>query len=196
MRIRSLTLGALLAVATSGCASKQHTVQPSPSSTAVTGKPAPQPRSSAMCPMMIDPATTRVTTSDTRDGVAIELTTTSDVNEVRARVHHMADMHNQIAGMRAGEQTETGMEHRGMPRGTQGGVGMQGDTTEAGEMPGHEHMMGKQMVPSRATAEDIPGGARVVLVPADPSKLTALRQDARIRAEMMQKGECPMNAPA
>ncbi|NVB81818.1 MAG: hypothetical protein HOV81_25785 [Kofleriaceae bacterium] len=105
-------------------------------------------------------------------------------------------MHNRIAGMRAGAETDEGMEHRAMPQGTQGGVGSQGETVPGGEMPGHERMGGKQMPPSSATAEDVPGGARVVLVPADPSLLPALRQDARMRADMMQKGQCPMDTPS
>lgn len=144
--------------------------------------------------MMIDPATTQVSTSDTSDGVAIAFTTTSDVNEVRARVHHMADMHNQIAGMRTPEK-DTGMQHGGMPGGSQGGIGTERDTAQSEEIPSHEHMPGKQMVPSSATAEDVPGGARVVLVPADPAQVTALREDARLRADMMKKGQCPLMGP-
>jgi hypothetical protein len=196
MRIRSLTFGAVLAVAIGGCASKQQTAPPA-ASAAPVGKPPPQPRTGAMCPMRIDPTTTQVTASDTSDGVALTFTTTSDVDEVRERVHHMADMHNRIASIRAGEQTDTGLEHRGMPQGTQGGVGTEGDTAETGSgMPSYDEMTGRQMVPSRATAEDVAGGARVVLVPADPSKLPMLRDDARMRVEMMNKGECPMNASA
>jgi hypothetical protein len=193
MAIRSLTCGAVLAVALGGCASKQQNAEPPARGTTATAQPPPQPRTSAMCPMMIDPATTQVSTSDTSDGVAIAFTTTSDVNEMRARVHHMADMHNQLTGIREGEM-DSGMQHREMPGGTQGGIGTQNDTTLGDEIPSHEHLPGRQMVPSTATAEDVPGGARVVLVPADLSQLTALREDARLRADMMKRGQCPMSA--
>jgi hypothetical protein len=53
---------------------------------------------------------------------------------------------------------------------------------------------GMQMVPSRATAEDIPGGARIVLVALDPSQRATLQRQARMHVGMMKKGECPMRA--
>ena len=53
-------------------------------------------------------------------------------------------------------------------------------------------MMGKQMVPARASVEDVPGGARLVLTPVDPAQLAALREQMRSHAAMMGKGECPM----
>jgi hypothetical protein len=40
--------------------------------------------------------------------------------------------------------------------------------------------------------EDTPSGARIVLVPNDPSQLAELRDHAREHAAMMNKGECPM----
>ena len=49
-----------------------------------------------------------------------------------------------------------------------------------------------RMVPSAATAEEVPGGARLVFRPLDPAQLATLRDQARHRAEMMQKGDCPM----
>lgn len=51
---------------------------------------------------------------------------------------------------------------------------------------------GMKMVPSRATVEDISGGARIVLVPNDPAQLADLRSHVREHAAMMNKGECPM----
>jgi hypothetical protein len=47
------------------------------------------------------------------------------------------------------------------------------------------------MIPARARVEDIPGGERLVLVPADPSQLPALREQAREQVSMLEKGECP-----
>jgi hypothetical protein len=109
-----------------------------------------------------------IVASDTTDGVAIAFTTTGDPAELRAHVRKMADMHNQMAGM----------HHEG---------GMHGGGMHA-EMSMH-------MVPSRASVEDLPDGARVVLVPNDPSQLAALRTHVREHAAMMAKGECPMMAP-
>lgn len=175
MRDRSWIWSATLAVTIAACASRHASAPPA--------QPAPPPAETArppgggMCPMMIDPATTQITTSDTSDGVAITFTTTGDVNALRARVRQMAEMHNRMAGMQGG-----GMQGGGMQRGGMQGGGMQGG------------MMHMQMVPSRATVEEIPGGARLVLVPVDPTQVASLRQHARVHAEMMQKGKCPMMA--
>lgn len=161
MQIRSWLPCALLVAAITACGSRQQSTEPA------TSAPAPaqttqQPGGGAMCPMMVNMAETQIAASDTDDGIAIVFTTTGDVADLRARVRHMADMHNQMAG------------------GMQGG-GMQGS--------------GMHMVPSRASVEDVPGGARLVLMPMDPSQLAALRQQARMHVEMMRKGQCPMMPP-
>jgi len=134
-----------------------------------------------MCPMQM--AGTKLTTSDTSDGVAIAITTPGDVDELRVHVRRMAEMHNSMHG--------GGGMHGGMESGdAHGGMGSGG---------AHGQMMHMQMVPSRASVEDIPGGVRLVLVPTDPSQLAALRAQARDHAAMMEKGECPMmqaSAPA
>jgi len=168
MRIRSWSSCALLVAAITACGSRQRSTEPATSAQA-RAQTNQQPGGGAMCPMMN--AGTQVATSDTSDGVAIVFTTTGDVADLRARVRHMADMHNQMAGAK--------------------GKGMQG----GGMQDSGKGMMGMQMVPSRASVEDVPGGARLVLVPTDPSQLGALRQQARMHAEMMQKGQCPMMAP-
>lgn len=117
--------------------------------------------------MMVDPATTHVATSETADGVAIAFTTTDDVNALRDRVRAMAERHNRMQTMHS-----TGGMHGGPP----------------------ETRM--RMVPSRATVDDIPGGARLVLVPIDPSQLATLRHQAEMHAGMMQRGQCPRMARA
>jgi hypothetical protein len=96
------------------------------------------------------------------NGVALVFTTTGDVADLRARVRHMAEMHNQMAGMQGS----------GAPGGPDG------------------RAMGMHRIPSHASAEEVPGGARLVLVPTDPSQLTALRQHVRMHLERMQSGPC------
>ncbi len=175
MRIRSWSSCALLVAAIAACGSRQRSTEPA------TSAPAPaqthqQPGGGAMCPM----AGTQIVTSDTSDGVEIVFTTTGDVADLRARVRHMADMHNQMAGAQGGGMQGGGMQGSGMQGSGMQGSGMQGSG------------MGMNMVPSRASVEDVSGGARLVLVPMDPSQLAALRQQARMHAERMQKGQCPM----
>jgi hypothetical protein len=68
---------------------------------------------------------------------------------------------------------------------------------DAGKLRAHVRHMAEQhnregMMDSRAVAEDIEGGARLVLTPNDPTQLAALREHARMHAESMRKGECPM----
>ena len=156
---RTLLIGTFAA-----CGSQYQTSSQPPQAPAPTAQASPH---GEMCPMMVDPATTQITTMDTNDGVAITFTTmTSDVNALRTRVHQIADMHNRMA-----------MQQGGCPH--------------AGAM--REGMM---MVPSRAMAQDIEGGTRVVLVPNDPSQLETLREQARMHADMLQRGECPMMHPS
>lgn len=161
------------------CGSRQRSAEPAPSAPPPAQTAHAPGGSGGECPMMIDPATTQVTASDTSDGIALVFTTSGDVAELRARVRRMADMHNQMAGMHGG--------------GTTGPGGMHGGGMHGGHGTGPMHM---HMVPSRASVEDVPGGARLLLVPTDPAQLAALRQQARMHADMMAKGQCPMAAPA
>ncbi len=119
-----------------------------------------------MCPMEVPG--TKVSADDTQDGVAITFTTTGDVAQLRDRVHHMAEMHEHM--MQGGMMGSGGMGSGGM---------------------GSGHMMMK-MVPSTARAEDIDGGARIVLTPKDPAQLADLRAHVHEHATQMAGGHCPM----
>jgi hypothetical protein len=179
--------------AAAGCATTKSTA-PQPAATAAA--PAHEQgmgmgMMAGMCPMQV-PGTT-VAATDVEGGVALSFTTsTGDVNDLRQRVHHMADMHDQMHG--------------------QGGMmgGMGGSPTEGAAPAEHPHdagagqgacpqgMMksgGMMMPPATASAEDIPGGARLILQPKDPAQLGALREHTHMHAERMAKGECPMMAP-
>lgn len=176
----------LALIALGGCASSQ-TAQRQPVSTA-----AAPPTEGAdqghdhqagmmeMCPMRV-PGTT-VSVSDTEAGVAVVFRTTGDVAELRRRVRYVAEMHNRhhaegaMACCRG--MTNGGQETGGTP--DQGGRGM---------MMGMSH---EGMVPATAAAEDVDGGARIVLTPEDPSQLGALRTHVHDHAERMARGECPM----
>lgn len=169
--MRNTRLGLFLAIGLLGCGSSQTTSQP----TASAPPPAAQHAGEGGCPMMQGMEGASIAATDTGDGAAIAFTTTRDAAALRARIHHMADMHN---GMMAhGEGTHGGMGsgemHGGMGKGMHGGAEM-------------------HMVPSRASVEDIPSGARLVLVPNDPAQLSTLRAHVHEHAAMMAKGECPM----
>jgi hypothetical protein len=186
MRNRSWWLGALLATA-AACGSTQSRPQAQAS-----GPPPHEHESSggAMCPMMSSMKDAQIVASDTSDGAAIVFTTAGDVAGLRAHVRKMAEMGTRMAsGGMMGMEKQEGMrgEGKGMAGNGMhgGGMGMKGD------MHGDGGMMGKH-VPARASVEDVPGGARLVLTPVDPAQLAALREQTRSHAAMMSKGECPM----
>ncbi len=137
------------------------------------------------CPMAVPG--TRLAVADTPDGESVMFTTSSDrAEDLRARVRAMADMHNRhqegggMEGMHGG-----GMEHGGMMHGMEGMHGGMGAPGGADQM-----MMPP---PSRAAAEDVEGGARLVVTPNDPADLEKLRSAIRMHAQHMQEsGKCGM----
>ena len=186
----------LFAMVAAACGSTAESATPNRPQPAATGSaPAPvQPRGAA-CPA--GPGV-QIATAETPNGVALQFTTTGDVAGLRARVHRMAEMHNRMMGSGMGMQGGMMGSGGGMHGGMMGsGGGMQGDMMGSGGM--HGGMMGSgmmmPMIPSRASVDDIPDGARLVLTPTDPSQLGALRDHAHRMAAMMQQGRCPVMEP-
>jgi hypothetical protein len=105
------------------------------------------------------------------------------VSELQDRVQEMAERHNRQIGAEAGPALEdedpgpddTGMMDRGAP-----GMDRHGGQD-----------MEEAMVGSRARAEDLDNGARLVLVPRDPSDLPGLREHVRAHAHDIAAVECP-----
>ncbi len=128
---------------------------------------------------------TQVAAADTPDGEAVSFTTTPDrVEELRARVHAMADVHNR---RHAGAMEEHGGMHGGMM-----GGGMTGGMGSSGEAADQTSTMPP---PSRAAVEDVQSGARLVVTPNDPADLERLRSVVRMRAQHMQEsGTCEMGS--
>lgn len=128
-----------------------------------------------MCPMKVE-GTTAVA-SEVEGGMGLSFTTTTgNVAELRQRVRRMAEMHNQPGGMMGGSDAE---HQHGTQAGHEGGMKMGG---------------GMMMPSATASAEDIEGGARLVLQPKDLAQLGALREHVRMKAQRMAGGECPMMA--
>jgi hypothetical protein len=99
----------LALAAIGGCASSQAAPQPAPATSGSRAEGAGhehghQAGMMEMCPMRV-PGTT-VSVSDTDGGVAVVFKTTGDVNELRHRVRHMAEMHDTITqkGWRAAKE--------------------------------------------------------------------------------------------
>ena len=140
--------------------------------TGPTGSTRPSSPMSAVCPMDV-PGTT-VAAADTPEGESITFTTSSgQVDELRRRVHALADMHNQHMSAHAGAH----------PPGAPG--------TGSGE--GDPHGAGHMMPPtSRATVDDVDNGARVSIAALDPAQAPQLRTMVRTHAEHMQQSGCGM----
>lgn len=171
-----------------GCDSKSGT-QSEP--TASVAAPLAQEHGMGMmegkCPMQVP--TTTVKSADVDSGVALAFTTsTGDVAELRQRVRRMAEMHNHQHDnggmMMRGHGPDVVAEHA---HGSGAGPGDAADGRSGMMMGG-----GMMMPAATASVEDIEGGARLVLRPKEAGKLEALREHARMRAERMANGECPM----
>lgn len=138
------------------------------------------------------PGTTAAAT-EVGGGISLSFTTTTgDIPELRQRVRRMAEMHNQPGGHRMMEShgapaPGAGAEHQ---HGAQAGAG-HGGGGRGGMMTGG----GMMMPAATAAAEDIEGGARLILQPKDPAQLGALSEHVRMKAQRMAAGECPMMSP-
>lgn len=130
----------------------------------------------AGCPMVVEEADVAV--SDTKEGVTLTFTTEAgNVDDLRARVRHMADMYEMHRGQ------------RGMMWHHMGDMGRQG----GGPGMGMGHMAGRGPMPAAtATVTELDKGARLELRPTDASQLNALREHARWHQQRMQAGECWM----
>ncbi len=141
-----------------------------------------------MCPMQVPGAT--VAATEVEGGIGLSFTTTTgDVAELRQRVRRMAEMHNQpgghmMMGSHGAPAPGADAEHQ---HGAQAGAGREGGGRGGMTMGG-----GMMMPATTASAEDIEGGARLILQPKDPAQLGALREHVRMKAQRMAGGECPM----
>jgi hypothetical protein len=155
-----------------------------------TGDTAPPPRG-FNCPVTEG---VNVAVADTDSGAMLTFTTDGDVDALRRRAHHMAEMYGVHRGRR-------GMmwRHRrgGMGPGPRGGPGMAGagprgpGMAGAGPRGGRGMMRGAGPMPAaNATVEEITGGARILLTPKNPADLQALRDHVHQHHQRMSSGAC------
>lgn len=166
LRIAALSL----IVASTGCMAHHATQAAAPAPTARA-----QSTMAGQCPM--DIPGTQVSAADTQDGEAVTFTTSPDHEaDLRSRVHAMAEMHNS-------HHQGGGMDHGGMHRGMRRG-GSGGDTSTGSGAMEHMEMMPP---PSRASVQDVPGGARLIVTPNDPGDLERLQSVVRMHAQHMSE---------
>jgi hypothetical protein len=127
------------------------------------------------CPMSVPG--TKVKASDVSGGMSMMFATTGDVGELRKKVHAMADhMNAQASGAMGAHSMMMGSADGGP--GMMQGRGM-GPSMHSGTMT--------PLPPGRAQAEDADGGARLRMMPADPSRLGEMKERIQQHVQMMNQ---------
>lgn len=161
-------------------------------------------RMKEICPMQVEGTTRAVTKLD--DAVAMDFTTTSgDVDELRARVQKMSQMHGQMHGNMHAEMkdahgkqpAEMKGKHAKMRAEMKGEQGKMNHGMKHGEMTEEQRQMHKQMKQLMAdvtvSTEELDAGMRLKLTPKDATQVDALYAMMQKRSEMMgEHGQCPM----
>ncbi|RAL20592.1 hypothetical protein DL240_16300 [Lujinxingia litoralis] len=138
-------------------------------------------RMEQMCPMQVEGTTREIVRLD--NAVAMDFTTTGDVEELRARVARMPEHHAMMHG-------EDGQMHQGHGHGEGGQMHHEQMSEEHRQMRGE---MMEMMAGVTLNSEPIEDGARLTFTPADASQVDALYQMMQNHARMMQQeGQCPM----
>jgi hypothetical protein len=154
---------------------------PSPATTTTkTQVPAGEPA----CPVTV--AGTSVTAEDTANGAALVFVTTGDVPELRKRVVAMAKTHNEhhaaMGPLPTGSETGGG-GHDHHDHAVMQAAGSAPAPAAGGSMIG---------VHSKASAEDIEGGAKLVFT-AFPDGVAKIQDELRMHAQHLATGSCKMD---
>jgi hypothetical protein len=171
--VKHISAAAFAAIVVTGCYARSSTPAAAP-----TAAVDPANR----CPMAVPG--TKVVADDTPTGVAIEFTTTGEVEALRARVTELADEHNraQPAEMQATAPDDERWGDEDDPT-FASGIPV---TTNVAD-PGTPQPL--ILTHSRAVLEPIARGVRLVYI-ADPENVEALRDEARLHAERLADGHC------
>ncbi|HWN69937.1 MAG TPA: hypothetical protein VNM90_19980, partial [Haliangium sp.] len=162
------------------------------------------------CPTDVEGTTAR--TTQTKRGITIAFTTKSkgDVAEVRRRVQHLAEMHNQYHAQHQAQGAQGAQQAVADQAGGQGAaVSLQQNATQARTGTGQTgaqvqagaggqgqseaaNAMGTQdvLAMTQARAENISRGARLVLTVKEPRQMERVREQLRIHAQNMAAGHC------
>lgn len=147
---------------------------------AETSEPDRQQMMAQMCPMHVEGTTRELVRLD--DAVAMEFTTTGDVDELRQRVEKMGQRHGQMHGEGGQMRGEGGQRRHGQ---------MHGEMTE--EQRQMRQQMREIMSEVTVETEEIEDGMRVKFTPEDAEDLDELYENMQQHIEMMEEqGHCPM----
>lgn len=151
------------------------------------------------CPVAVPGTSAAV--EDAEGGAALVFATTGDAADVQRRAQEMARMHNEghakmgplPTGGSGGQPS--GPDHAAMGHGPAGQPAQppQGGQGHAGHGGGEHagHAGGMIRTHSHAAVQETPSGARIVFH-ADPSQVTALRDELQQHAQHLASGRCTM----
>lgn len=165
-KIAMTVLSAALACASGRGAERGEPVERGPQQAAAPEPADGSAATAGTCPTEVPG--TQLSAADTPDGEALTFTTTGDVEELRRRVHAMADMH---------DQQEQALEEE-MGTGSVMGYGTGEGTAERGAPT------------SSASVQDVDGGARISYHMSREGDLEQLRSQVRADASEMQRPGC------
>lgn len=172
------------------------------------GERSAQAARNEVCPAGLEGLNVRATQIP-RGGALVLTASRDDVDELRARMHRLANLHQaQHGAMGGGEgapgatqgRTEPGARTEARPSGGSAARGATGEEVGAqGEHMGREEHV--QFVDTEALIHqaseirviEIPRGARVEVRFDDATKVRDLRGELREDAEMLRNGQCPLS---
>jgi hypothetical protein len=148
---------------------------------------------SGNCPMHVQG--TSVEAENIEGGAALVFITTGDTDALRERVRNMAATHESSA-MRTESQrmgTSTSASDTKLSGGMQDTTAGAKDVEDMATAPGAEAAAGTATSPDVDTrVEDIPGGARLIIVATNAADVEAVRATTEQQAQQLTAGECPM----
>jgi hypothetical protein len=137
-----------------------------------------------MCPMNVEGTTRSIEKLD--GAIAVNFTTTGDVEKLRKRVSKMAKMHNKHSEKHAKKHRKKAEHAKHGKKGKHAKKGKKGEHAKKGH--GHHKKM-KMMANTTAEAEEIDGGMRLKLSSDDADQLEKIHQKMQ---EHGGKEGCPM----
>jgi hypothetical protein len=184
----------LIGVFAFGCSKDEPQMQgaresPQPGITAGAEVPRPAAAMASSCPMQVQG--TSVQHQNVAGGAALVFTTGGNVESLRERVRSMAVMHESHAML--AESRRMGLNQTARP-GSADDPAAGAKSRDAREsIPSGETDPARGPAPAIDTrVENIEGGARLLVIAADPTDLEAVRASTESYAEKLVAGECPM----
>jgi hypothetical protein len=146
---------------------------------------------SANCPMHVQG--TSVEAENVEGGAALVFITTGDTDALRERVRNMAATHESSAMRTESQRMGTSTSDTKLSGGMQDTTAGAKDVDDTATVPGAQPEADTASSPDVDTrVEDIPGGARLIIIATNATDVDAVRTTTEQQAQQLTAGECPM----